>query len=63
MASAPYIELKRHFASLSPEETTRVVEVVAELIVTYMKKTGGNTRPTGQQSPHSTRDKNARKAR
>lgn len=41
MTSAPSIELKRHYAKLSPDETTKVVDAVAELIVAFLKNQRG----------------------
>jgi hypothetical protein len=33
----PAIELKRHFHTLSEKETDEVVEIVADLVVNYLK--------------------------
>jgi len=34
----PTIELKRHYHTLSEKETNEVVEAVADLIVTFLKR-------------------------
>jgi hypothetical protein len=43
---APSIELKRHYRSLRPDEADAVVNAVAEMIVTFLKKprTAGESR-------------------
>ncbi len=38
MPRSPTIELKRHYHTLSEKETTEVVEAVADLIVTFLKR-------------------------
>ena len=37
MRAKPAIELRRHFETLTDQETDEVVEVVADLIVHYVK--------------------------
>ena len=37
MPATPPIELKRHFHTLSEKETDEVVDVVADLIVNFLK--------------------------
>ena len=37
MPALPTIELKRHFHTLSEKETDEVVEIVADLVVNYLK--------------------------
>lgn len=37
MPSTPPVELKRHYRQLSPKEADSVVDVVADLIVNFLK--------------------------
>jgi hypothetical protein len=47
VTSAPPIELKRHCRELSREETDGVVDVVADLIVSFLKSRSGRVAPNG----------------
>ena len=38
MAAASSIELKRHYREMSPKEIDELVEVVADLIVEFLKR-------------------------
>lgn len=51
MTSAPPIELKRHCRELSKEERDGVVDVVADLIVNFLKTRSGNVAPNGGMQP------------
>ena len=60
VATAP-IELKRHYRQLSEDQTDKLVEAVADLMVTYLKNskvTGSSELPTGgtEQSPNDRRE-------
>ncbi|MBI2192063.1 MAG: hypothetical protein HYU36_08770 [Planctomycetes bacterium] len=55
---SPPIELKRHFHTLSEKETDEVVDVVADLIVNFLKaKRGPEQSARGEQE--RTHERNA----
>lgn len=51
MPNAPSIEMKRHYRQLSEKEVDGVVDVVADLIVSFLKTRSGQIPPNG--GPHS----------
>ena len=51
MTSVPPIELKRHCRELSTEEMDGVVDVVADLIVNFLKTRSGNVTPMHEAQP------------
>lgn len=58
MASHAQFEIKRHYSDLSEKESDAVVGMVADLIVSYLKRTSGS----GQRAPgdaKATRDKHS----
>lgn len=56
--ATPPIELKRHFHTLSEKETDEVVDVVADLIVNFLKGKRGSEQSAkrGQERPHERSD-------
>lgn len=54
----PPIELKRHFHTLSEKETDEVVDVVADLIVNFLKGKRGSE-PSGDSRQERTHERNA----
>lgn len=60
MPSATPLELKRHYRRLSEKETDGVVDVVADLIVGFLKTRSGQAASNGQT--HSGSDKARRAA-
>lgn len=54
MPTPPPIELKRHVHTLTEKETNEVVDVVADLIVNFLKGSGGSelSAERGQERTH-----------
>lgn len=55
MSRVPYMELKRHCRELSAEHATEVADIVADLIVNFIKARTGHSRSAQSQLRSETR--------
>jgi hypothetical protein len=51
------LDLRRHYAELSEKEADEVVLILADLIITYLKKGSGSAGPTSAAAPVHVRRK------